>query len=74
VGKASSQMHYSSNGKMTTAGLYLWGQNTHYCFDFSIEHAQHVMLFLCIGSKNGRVFLFGSGYRSVGDDTVGTKH
>jgi len=68
-----SQMHYSSNGEMTIAGLYLWRQNTHYCFDFPIEHAQHVMLFLCIGSQNGRVFLFGSGYRSVGDDKVRTK-
>jgi len=28
------------------------------------------MLFLWIGSKNDRVFLFGSGYRSAGGDTV----
>jgi len=73
VVSVQSQTHYSSNAKMTTAGLYLWRQNTHYCFDFTIEHAQHVMLFLCIGSQNGRVFLFGSGYRSVGDDKVRTK-
>jgi len=28
------------------------------------------MLFLWIGSKNGRVFLFGSNYRSADSDTV----
>jgi len=61
-------MHYSSNGKFATAGLYLWRQNTHYFFDFPIESAQHVMLFLWIGSQNDRVFWFGSGYRSVGSD------
>jgi len=42
--------------KMTTAGLYLWRQNTHYCFGFPIESAQHVMLFLWIGSQNGIYF------------------
>jgi len=39
-------------------------------FFFPIESAQHVMLFLWIGSPNDRVFLFGSGYRSAGGDTV----
>jgi len=28
------------------------------------------MLFLWIGSKNDRVFMFGSGYRSTGVDTI----
>jgi len=58
---------------MTTAGLYLWGQNTHYFSFFSIESAQHAILFLGIGSQNERVFLFGSGYRSAGSDTVRIK-
>jgi len=40
---------------------------------FTIESAQHVMLFLWIGSQNDRVFLFGSGYRSAGSDTVRKK-
>jgi len=31
------------------------------------------MLLLLIGSQNDRVFLFGSGYRSVGSDTVRIK-
>jgi len=43
------------------------------CFFFPIESAQHVMLFLKIGSQNDRVFLFGSGYRSAGGDTVRIK-
>ena len=64
-------MNYSSNGKITTAELYLWRQNTHYFDVFPIENAQHVVLFLWIGSQNDRVFLFGSGCRSAGDDTVG---
>jgi len=25
-----SRIHYSSNGKITTAELYLWGQNGYY--------------------------------------------
>jgi len=29
-----------------------------------------MMLFLWIGSQNDRVFLFGSGYRSAGSDTI----
>jgi len=66
-------MHYSSNGKINPAGLYLWRQNIHYFFVFPIESAQYVMLFLWIGSQNDRVFLFGSGYRSAGDDTVRIK-
>ena len=61
-------MHYSSNWKMTTAGLFLWRQIAHYVF-FPIESAQHVMFFLWIGSQNDRGFLFGSGYRSAGGDT-----
>jgi len=55
---------------MTTAGLYLSGQNTHYFSFFPIESAQHVMLCLWIGSQNDRVFLFGSGYNYAGGDTV----
>jgi len=66
-------MHCSSNGKMTTAELNLWRQNTHYFFVFPIGSAQHVMLFLWIGSQNDMVFLFGSGYRSSGDDMVRIK-
>jgi len=66
-------MHYSSNGKMTGAGLYLWRQNTHYFLAFPIENAQHVMLFLLTGSQNDRVFLFGSGYRSSGGGKVRNK-
>jgi len=31
------------------------------------------MLFLWIGSQNDKVFLFESGYRSSGSDTVRTK-
>jgi len=56
-------MHYRSNGKMTIAGLYLWRQITHYFFVFPIESAQHVMLFLWIGSQNDMLFLVGSGYQ-----------
>ena len=63
-------MRYSSNGKMTTAGLCLWRQNTYYFFVFPIESAQPVMLFLWIGSQNDRKVLFGSGYRSAGGDMV----
>jgi len=37
-----SQIHYSSNGKMTTAGLYLWRQNTHY-FSFFFRFKVHNM-------------------------------
>ena len=66
-------MHYSSNGKMTTAGLYLWRQNAHYFFAFPIESAQLVMLFLCIGSQNDRVLLFGSDYKSADSDPVRIK-
>jgi len=62
-------MHYSSNGKITTAELYLWQQNIHKFSVFTIESAQHMMLFLWIGSQNDRVFLFGSGKRSAGSDT-----
>jgi len=65
-------MHYSSNGKVTTAGLYLWRKNTHYFFVFPIESA-HVMLSLWIGSRNDMFFLVGSGYRSAGGDTVRIK-
>jgi len=66
-------MHYNSNGKMTTAGLCLWRQNTHDFSIFPIESAQHVMLLLWIGSQNDRVFFFGSGYRSAGGDMVRIK-
>jgi len=65
-----TEIHYSSNGKITTVELYLWRQNTHFFSVFPIESAQHVVLFLWIGSKNDRVFLLGSGYGSVGSDTV----
>jgi len=51
-----SQIHYNSNGKITTVELYFWQQNTHYFSVFLIESAQHVMLFLWIGSKNDRYF------------------
>jgi len=61
---------HSSNGKVTIAEIYLWQQNTHYFSVFLIESAQHVMLFLWIGSQNDRVFLFGSGSRSAGGNTV----
>jgi len=66
----------TSNGKMTTAGLYTSGGKIHteYFFVFPIESAQHVMLFLWIGSQHDRVFLFGGGYRSAGGDTVRMKH
>jgi len=47
---------YTSGGKMHTAGLYLWRQNAHYVSFFPIESAQHVTLFLWIGSQNDRVF------------------
>jgi len=67
-------MHYSSKGKMTTAGLCIWRQNAHYFSFFPFESAQHVMLFLWVGSQNDRVFLFESGYRSAGGDTVRIKH
>jgi len=40
---------------------------------FPIESTEHVILFLWIGSQNDRVFLFGSGYRSAGGDTVKIK-
>jgi len=40
---------------------------------FTIESAQHVMLFLWIGTQNDRVFLFASGYRSADSDTVRIK-
>jgi len=40
---------------------------------FPIASAQHVMLLLWIGSRNGKVFLFGSGYRSAGGDMVRIK-
>jgi len=36
---------------MTTAWLHIWRQTTHYLFVFLIERAQHVMLFLWIGSQ-----------------------
>jgi len=55
------QQGYTSGGKMHTVSF------------FPIESAQHVMLFLWIGSQNDKVFLFGSGYRSAGGDTVKTK-
>jgi len=42
-------------------------------FFFPIESAQHVMLFLWIGSQNDRVFLSGSDYRSAGGYTVRIK-
>jgi len=42
-------------------------------FVFPIESAQHVMLFLWIGSQNDRVFLSGSDSRSAGGDTVRIK-
>ena len=51
-----SQVHYRSNGKMTTAGLYLWWQNTHYFSVFPIDSAQHAMLFFWIGSQNDSFF------------------
>jgi len=57
-------MQYSSNGKITKM------QNTYYFSVFPIASAQHVMLFLWIGSQNDRAFLFGSGCRSGGGDTV----
>jgi len=56
--------------KNSHSRAYLWWQNIHYFSVFQIESAQYVMLFLWIGSKNGRVFLFGSNYRSAGSDTV----
>jgi len=31
--------------------LFLWWQNTHYFYVFPIESAQHMMLFLWIGSQ-----------------------
>jgi len=49
-------MHCSSNGKMIPAGLYLWGQNTHYFFVFPIECAQQVMLFYGLGNKMTECF------------------
>jgi len=63
-------MHYSSNAKITTPELQLWWQNRHNFFVFLIESAQHVMLFLWIGSQNYKVFLFESGYRSTSGDKV----
>jgi len=48
-------MHYFLNGKIITAELYLWWQNTHYFSVFPVESAQHIMLFLRIGSKNDKV-------------------
>jgi len=42
-------------------------------FLFPIESAQHVMLIFWITSQNDIVFLFGSGYRSAGSDTVRIK-
>ena len=41
---------------------------------FPIESVQHVMLILWIGSQNDRVFLFGSGDRTAGGDTVKIKN
>ena len=69
--RRQSQIHCSSNEKITTAELYLWLQDMHYFSVFPIGSEQHVMLFLWIGSQNDRVFLFESGYSSTGDDTVG---
>ena len=43
-----------------------------FCFS-PIESAQHVMLFLWIRSQNDRVFVFGSGCRFAGSDTVRIK-
>jgi len=63
-------MHYSSNGKITTPELWLWWQNTLNFSVFLIESAQHLMLFVWIGSLNYKVFLFGSGYRSASGDKV----
>jgi len=53
------QQSYVSGGKTRTTFLF-----------FSIESVQHVMLCLRIGSHNYRVFLFRSGYRSAGGNTV----
>jgi len=66
-------MHHSSNGKMTTAELYVWRQNRHYFFVFPIKSAQLVMLLLWIGSQNDRMFLFGICYMSAGGDMVRIK-
>jgi len=38
-----SRIHYSSNGKITTAELYLWGQNGYYLKVCILKSAQHVM-------------------------------
>jgi len=59
--------------KITTAELFRLQQNTHYFLVLLMESAQHVMLFLWIGSQNDRGFLFGSGYRSAGGDMVRIK-
>jgi len=76
--KLTKPDHYSSNGKITLAELYRRQQNRHYFSAFHalilIVNAQHVMLFLWIGSQNDRVFLFRSGYRSASGDTVRIKH
>jgi len=48
-------------------------QNIHYFFVFPTESAQHAISFLWIGSQHDRVVLFGSGYRSAGDDMVRIK-
>jgi len=61
-------IHHSSNGKIATAELHLWRQNTHYFSIFSIENAQHVMLFLWIGSQNDRMLLCVSGRGEHGQD------
>jgi len=52
--------------------LYASGSKiyTHFLF---LQLKEHVMLFSWIESQNDRVFLFGSGYRSAGGDTVRIK-
>jgi len=52
---------------------YTAGGKIHTMFLFPIESAQHVMLIFWITSQNDIVFLFGSGYRSAGSDTVRIK-
>ena len=59
------QQSYTSGGEKCTLS---------YVSFFLIESAQHVMLFLWIGSQNDKVFLFGSGYRFAGSDTVRIEH
>jgi len=70
-----SRIHYSSNKKITTVELYLWWQNTHYFFVFSIESTQvHNMLCYFYGLvKNWQGIFVWKWYRSTGGATVRVK-